>query len=197
MKNLVITLTLCVAIIFSNISNAALISIDFGGQTEYDISDTIQGQLVVSDFDNTLGAFFAEINFQSADLSFINWQFGNGFDDGFGSYQFDDLNNVTGSLYLEDYSDFFADINILNSNQGSSFILASFSFKALSAGQHDLSFNANKTGLLDFDNYDVSTQLSNASFNVSNQVSVPEPASMLIFISALALLLVNRQRMNQ
>lgn len=195
MKNLLLTLTLCSAMALASISNAAVISIDFGGQTQYDINDTVYGQLIVSDFDDTLGAFFAELNYQPANLALLNWQFGNGFDDGLGSYQFDDHDNLAGSLYLEDYSDLFADINILNANQGSSFTLASFSFKALSSGQHDISLNAFNTGLLDFDNYDVNTQLSNASFNVSQDVEVPEPASMLIFISALALLLVNRQRM--
>lgn len=195
MKNLLLTLILCSAMGLSNISNAAVISIDFGGQTQYDINDTIYGQLLVSNFDDTLGAFFAELNYQPINLALINWQFGNGFDDGFGSYQFNNHNHAVGTLNLEDYSDFSADVDILNANQGNEFILASFSFQALNTGQHTLSLNAQNTGLIDFDNNDVNAQFSNGSFNVSRQAHVSEPTSMLIFIGALALLMVNRQRM--
>lgn len=178
MKNLL----LIIAFIVSANSHATLIELSFD-QAEYSMNDTITGQLIASDLSYSLGGFAGTIDFDSNELSLTDWAFGNGFDDGFGSWFFGD-DSIAGSLYLEDFADFSADEATLIANQGTGFVLASFSFKALTAGIHTVSY-LQGFEIVSLDN----TQLDSfsgrsATFNVSE---VPEPMSMVLFASALGL----------
>ncbi|GLX76970.1 hypothetical protein tinsulaeT_03100 [Thalassotalea insulae] len=179
MKHLFLLLTFIVSIS----SQATIIALDFD-QAEYDINDTITGQLVASDLSYTLGGFAGTISFDSSSLALTGWSFGNGFDDGFGSYSFAD-DSISGSLYLDDYADLFADEAMLIANQGANFVLASFSFTALTAGAHTVNLDQGLE-VVSFDNLMLDTfDQQSASFQVSQ---VPEPMTSLLFASCLVLL---------
>ena len=140
---------LMLSLMFSCLSPAALIEIDFD-QDSYGLNEIANGRLVVSDFDQALGGFFTEFNYQTAGLELHNWQFGAGFDQGA-----TDEENNPGSLYLAEYSWSF-DADYLANLQGTSFTLASFSFKALAVGQQSLTLNPANSGLLNIDFDDIS-----------------------------------------
>jgi len=184
MKNLLLILSLFI----SGFSQAGLIEIEFD-QDNYQVNDTIYGQLIVSDFDETLGGFFAEMTYLPSNLSLIDWQFGSAFD--FGSTYA--LSNAA-SLYLEEYTWSF-DEGLLASLQGSRFMLASFSFTALTIGQQSIGFNRDSSGLLNFNFDDLTTSYQAGSFMVTagNPTPVPAPATLLLFVSALILLSRNRK----
>lgn len=184
MKKILFMLSLLV----SSFSQAALIGIELD-QDNYEVNDTISGQIIVSDVDETLGWFWTTLNYQAADLALVDWSFGTGFDNGETSAE-----NLAGTLYLEEQTWSF-DESLLASLQGNSFILASFSFKALTAGLISLSFDEAESGLLNFDFAPVTAQFSGTSFTVSDDssTSVPEPASFLLFAGALALIRTQRK----
>ena len=181
MKNIVLLL----AVLISFNSNAALISISLD-KSQYQLNETISGQLVVSEFTESLGGFWAQLNFDPVVLSMESWQFGNGFDDGLGSLQFDEYNESGGSLYLGDYSDLFADTNVLLANQGTEFVLASFTAKSNFAGSHMLT--SNDFGLLNFDNDFVDVNFVPQNINVVNATQVPEPGTWLLMFASLLIL---------
>ncbi len=179
MKRIFLLLTLIASIN----AQATIIELNVD-QAEYGINDTITGQLVASDLSYTLGAFWANISFDDSLLALTGWNFGNGFDDGFGSAPFAD-DSIAGSLGLSDFAFFDADEATLIANQSSGFVLASFTFKALAAGSHSINLDPGM-GIESFDgtSYDSFDQQS-ASFNVSQ---VPEPMTSLLFASCLVLL---------
>ena len=181
MKNIFLLL----AVLISFNSNAALISISLD-KSQYQLNETISGQLVVSEFTESLGGFWAQLNFEPVVLSMESWQFGNGFDDGLGSLQFDEYNESGGSLYLGDYSDLFADTNVLLANQGTEFVLASFTAKSNSAGSHMLT--SNDFGLLNFGNDFVDVNFVPQNINVVNATQVPEPGTWLLMFASLLIL---------
>ena len=181
MKNIFLLL----AVLISFNSNAALISISLD-KSQYQLNETISGQLVVSEFTESLGGFWAQLNFDPVVLSMESWQFGNGFDDGLGSLQFDEYNESGGSLYLGDYSDLFADTNVLLANQGTEFVLASFTAKSNSAGSHMLT--SNDFGLLNFGNDFVDVNFVPQNINVVNATQVPEPGTWLLMFASLLIL---------
>ena len=162
-------------------ANATLLTINFD-DTQYAVGDTVTGELVVSNFSETLGGFFAEIVFDEQLLSLTSFSLGNGFDDGLGSYSFTD-DSVAGLLSIEDYADLAADISILGLNQGSSFVLANFTFRTLSSGLQTVSILAGAE-VISFNNSTVTVLPStDTSFNVTQ---VPEPTTGLLLIAGLA-----------
>lgn len=185
MKKIILMLSL----MFSSVSQATLIEIDFD-QDSYGVNETAYGRLIVSDFDQVLGGFFAELIYQTAGLELVDWQFGAGFDHGT-----TDEENNTGSLYLAEYSWSFDDV-FLADLQGTSFTLASFSFKALSVGQQFLTVNPGNSGLLNIDFDGITPQFSVGSFMVTDNPStpVPTPASLILLISGLALLINTKRK---
>jgi hypothetical protein len=176
MKKLLILLS----VLLSTYSQAGIIEINFD-KDNYLLGETIYGELVVRDFDQALGGFFAEITYQPNSLSLIDWDFGNGFDDGI---TFDE--HKSASLYLEEYTLSFDESYIANL-QGTNFTLASFSFSASELGEHFVNFNLMNSALLDFDFGDISPQFSGSSFNVTNNLPtpVPTPATLLLLASGL------------
>jgi len=168
-------------LVFSINANATLMTLSFD-DTDYGVNDVITGQLIASNFTETLGGFDAEISFDDSVLALTGWSFGNGFDDGFGSLQFaDDM--LPGSLLLSDFSFLFSDEMTLAANQGAEFVLASFTFTALSAGMHSVSL-LDGAQIVSFDNTTLETMsAATASFNVTE---VPEPATGLLLLAGLA-----------
>ncbi|MDO6444800.1 PEP-CTERM sorting domain-containing protein [Colwellia sp. 1_MG-2023] len=180
MKNIL----LIIALLFSVNSQATLIALSFD-QTEYNNNETITGQLVASDLSYLLGGFAGTINFDPSQLALTGWSFGNGFDDGLGSYSAVD-DSVAGTLYLEDFADFYADEPTIIANQGASFVLASFTFNALSSGIQTVSL-LQGLEVVSFDNSQLESFAGQSvSFNVSQ---VPEPMSIVLLAAALVFLI--------
>lgn len=181
MKSLIISLLT----LFTLNCQATLIELTLD-KASYQQGETVTATIVAKNFPYTLGGFAGEMNFDNSALSLISWQFGQGFDDGFGSYSYAD-DSVNGSLYLEDYADLFADEPTITAIQGSEFVLASVAFTAVGAGQQSLSL-LNGVEVLSFDN----TMLEQLQGMVVNfdVTSVPTPASIALF--SLALLLLHR-----
>ncbi|WP_286269131.1 cohesin domain-containing protein [Thalassotalea hakodatensis] len=155
-------------------------------QTSYQQGDTVTATIVAKNFPYTLGGFAGEMNFDDNALALTSWQFGQGFDDGFGSYSHAD-DSIDGSLYLEDYADLFADEPTITAIQGNEFVLATIAFTAVGSGQQTLSL-LNGFEVLSFDNTMLDQLQGMAiTFDVT---SVPTPASIALF--SLALLLLHR-----
>ncbi|MDX3772768.1 MYXO-CTERM sorting domain-containing protein [Chromatiaceae bacterium AAb-1] len=184
MKAFIATLIL----LFSSCSQAALIRFE-ADKSQYYTGDTIKVNLIVSQFSSVLGGFFAELLHNPLQLALQNWQFGTGFDDGLGSMQ-DWGYTAQGTLALSDYT--FATDEAQLSQQGDSFVLASFDFEALTAGNFWLDLNSNNSGLLSFDNDFVS--YTNAPLNISvlAPAQIPVPATAMLLLAGLALLRTRR-----
>lgn len=177
---------LLVALVAFN-GHAALIEITLD-DNNYQLNDTVNGQIIVTDFNDLLGGFSTELNYNPSALQLLDWQLGDGFDDGFGSYQYSEHDASLGRLVLDDYADFFADTSILSSNQGNEFVLASFSFSALSVGSQVLGLNALNSELINFDNDFVAARFNGVSFNVNGATAVPTPASIILMVIGLVLM---------
>ncbi|SNY45503.1 PEP-CTERM protein-sorting domain-containing protein [Arsukibacterium tuosuense] len=190
MKSIVLALCL----LFSGLSHATLIQLATE-RSDYQIGETIVVSLSVSDVTETLGGFWAEILYPTSALSLLDWQFGEGFDDGFGSSPFADHDASSGTLYLEEYADLWADESILEGLQGSSFVLATFSFLATEAGNILLSFNPAEFGAINFDNDFIDVSTADLNFTV-NAVQVPVPTTAILMIAGMALLLRRKQLNN-
>ena len=179
MKNLLIALSLLISVN----SHATLIELSFD-QDSYGQNDVITGQLIASDLSYTLGGFASTIAFDDSQLALTGFTFGNGFDDGLGSYSFGD-DSIAGSLFLEDYADAWADEMTIATNQGTSFVLASFTFTALSAGLNTVSLLAGSE-VVSFDNAMLDTLgAHSASFDVT---AVPTPMTGVLFATCLLLM---------
>lgn len=188
MKSMLFALCL----LFSGVSHAALIQLH-ADRSDYQIGETITVTLFISDLTETIGGFWADVLYPSSVVSLLNWQFGSGFDDGFGSYPYDDHNAVAGSIYLNDYADLFADEAILAAQQGSSFVLATFSFLATQAGNVLLSFNPMDFGAVNFANDFINVSATDLNLTVS-AAQVPAPATVVLMLAGLGLLYRRRQR---
>jgi hypothetical protein len=174
-------------LLISTSSHSAVIELQLD-KSEYQVGETVNVQLLVSDFTELLGGFSSQLNYASSGLSLTGWSFGSGFDDGLGSLQSDNHDALAGSLSLSDYAFLFSDEVILSALQGTSFMLASFSFTALSAGQHMLELG--DMVLVNFANDQMLfPDLTSLNVMVSNSNQVPAPAS--IFLLGLGLVLLH------
>lgn len=186
---------LCAALLFaSQQSVAGLIAIELDN-TAYQVNETVTANIVISEFDQPLSGAFAELLFDSANLSLIDFSFGGAFDDGLGSYQYADDSNA-GVFYLEDFADISADFSILASLQNDSFVFATIEFQALKAGIHTLNFGDFDTGLFDLEDNSVQASFSPASINVTSGVTeVPAPATLALFVLGLLGLATRRNKL--
>lgn len=185
-----ILFALCV--MFSGVSQAALIQLN-AERSAYEIGDTINVTLFINDFNETLGGFWSEIIYSPSAISLLNWQFADGFDDGFGSYSFAEHDAASGIIYFEDYADVLADEAILAIKQGRGFGLVTLSFLALQAGDVMLRFNPSEVGALNFANEFINVSFTDLNLTVS-ATQVPVPATVIMFMSGLALLFCRKQR---
>lgn len=184
MKTLLTTLLL----VLSFSSQAALIKLE-SLHSDYQVGDTVELQLSISNLTDTLGGFFSELSYATEGFSLLSWQFGNGFDDGFGSLQFADHDALAGLLALDDYADPAADEQLLAEQQGNGFVLATIRFQALQAGHFLFNLNPDWTGALTFDNAFVTSGLSDLSMQIhSSTTPVPAPASALLLAAGLLML---------
>ena len=185
------TVLFAFCLLLSGWSQAALIQLE-PNQTNYQVGDTIQLNMTISGLTETVGAFFTEIVYQPSAMTLQSWQFGSGLDDGFGSLPFADHDAVTGSISLDEYAFFDADESILAQQQGNGFILASLSFVALQAGDFWLNFNPNWFGVESFDGAFIDASFADVNLSISNPAQVPAPATMMLLLLGLGLLLRRR-----
>lgn len=172
---------LSLLLVLSFNSKATLISLE-SDHTQYQVGDTVQLNLLVSNLTGTLGGFFSALSYATEGFNLLNWQFGNGFDDGLGSLQLADHDALAGLLALDDYADLAADENLLSSLQGQGFLLASVEFQALQSGSFLFNLNPDWTGILSFDNQFIPTELRTLTVEVmSDARPVPAPATLLLF----------------
>lgn len=178
-------------LLISTSSHSAIIELQLD-KSEYQVGETINVQMLVSDFAELLGGFSAQLNYATSGLAISGWAFGGGFDDGFGSLQFDDHEVAAGNLSLSDYAFLFSDDAILTVAQGTSFMLASFSFQALSAGQHMLDIA--DIALVNLANDQLLfPDLISVSILVSDANKVSAPASVLLLGLGLLLMRVRQK----
>ncbi len=198
MKKFLILLTFwCAAIT----ANASLITIDVEDKA-YGLDDTLTANIYVSDLNNgfqqLVSAFSFNLLSQDSLLTFQQATFGAMLDVDMLTFLPSDKvvdNSVLNSLLLSEFS--FADSFDLLAAQGSTdnFLLASIDFKVAGLGLADFSFsNALLSDGLGNAHQTIATQ--GASVQLGNQVSVPEPSSMVIFALAMMLLVSSRLRRN-
>jgi hypothetical protein len=162
-------------------------------KSSYQNGELITATLRASALSDVLTGFFLALQYQPAQLALQNFSFGNGFDDGFGSYRFSAADQAGGSLALEEYADWAAALATLAAQQNGSFILATIKFKALGTGQFSLNLDPAYLGLLTAGGDLQTPEWSGVSFNVTDSATVPAPAPLLLMCGLLLLLVRQRQ----
>lgn len=178
-------------LLFSGWSQAALIQLH-ADRSHYNVGDNITVTMSITNFSETIAGFKVETLYPSSIIALLNWQFGSGLDDGVGSSQSAEHNNVAGVIGLLETADFFADEGILAAQQGSSFILATFNFVAEQVGEVLLSFNAGNTEVISYAGSFIETNTTDLNFTVS-AAQVPAPATAILMLVGLGLLYRRRQ----
>lgn len=180
--------------LLSTAANATLISIETD-QQQYQTGDTVTAWIKVNNASETLSGFFLALQYQPAQLWLQSWTFGNGFNDGFGSYAYSAHDLFNGKLSLEEYADWAADMDALMAQQQGGFVLAMLKFTAGTAGQFVLGLDANYLGLLGQSGDMQSPDWAGVSINVQNPVAVPTPAPAVLMLTSLLLLGAHRTRL--
>lgn len=176
-------------------AQAALISIETD-KLQYQVGEKVTAFLKLSDAESVFSGFFLALQYQHSKLALVNWNHGNSFDDGFGSYQYSAHDAANGSLALEDYADWAADQAVLAAQQLGSFTLAKIEFTALAAGQFTLNFDPAYFGLLTFNDDLLLPQWQDASFDViANPSAVPATPAIALMFGGLLLLGAQRRQL--
>lgn len=162
-------------------------------KSSYQHGELITATLRASALSDVLTGFFLALQYQPTQLALQNFSFGNGFDDGFGSYRFSSADQVGGSLALEEYADWAAALATLAAQQNGSFILATIQFKALGTGQFSLNLDPAYLGLLTAGGDMQTPEWLGASFQVTDGATVPAPAPLVLMCGLLLLLARPRQ----
>lgn len=164
-------------------AHAGVIRIDTD-KTSYLQGEWITATVRASEFQHTLSGFFAGVRYQPQ-LTLHDVWFGNGFDDGLGSYRFVDSDAANGYVALAEYADWAADFAQLAVQQQQEFVLASLRFKAVDLGLFQFSVDPSYLGWLT-DAGDLQTPTSvSRSFTVSASVPAPAPLGLLALCGAL------------
>ncbi|MDZ7870712.1 MAG: hypothetical protein U5L02_16180 [Rheinheimera sp.] len=163
-------------------------------KSSYQSGELITATLRASAFSDVLTGFFLALQYQPGQLSLQNFSFGNGFDDGLGSYQFSD--HSSGSLALEEYADWAAALATLAAQQNGSFILATIQFKASGSGLFSLKLDPAYLGFLTAGGDLQDADWIGSSFSVTDNATVPAPAPLLL-MSGLLLMLVRQRQSGQ
>jgi hypothetical protein len=175
-------------------AQAALISVEFD-KTQYQVGETIVSQLFVSDFSGPLTGATLSLGIGSA-FSLDGVQISDAFDDGLGDYRFADF--VAGQLFVEAYADWAAAQNVLANKQQSRFLLATISFKALTAGLYQFSFDEDYSGVIAASSDFVSSRLSAPALTIAATSSVNAPATVFLLAGSCWLLAgLRRKRATQ
>jgi hypothetical protein len=168
-------------------ANATLISIETDKQ-QYQTGDTVTARVKVNNAGETLTGFFLALQYQPAQLWLQSFSFGNGFDDGFGSYAYSAHDLIHGKLSLEEYADWAADLDALMAQQQGGFVLAMLKFTATAAGNFVLNLDAGYIGLLGQSGNLYKPDWNGVSIDVQNPASVPAPAPAVLMLTSLLLL---------
>lgn len=183
--------TLCAAALLTfGQAQAALISVEFD-KTQYQVGDTIVSKLYLSDFSGPLKGATLSLGVGQG-FALDSWQLTDAFDDGLGDYRFGDF--VAGQLFLEAYADWAAALNVLADKQKDRFLLATVSFKALSAGVFQFSMDQDYSGVIDGNGDFATGRLSATALSVAPASAVSAPATGLLLAAGCWLLAGWRRR---
>jgi len=185
-------LTLLLTMLFTSLSSqATLLSIDLN-QDSYQVGDTLTADIVISDIEDysdasqrLLASFEFDLSWNDTLIEYSSFTFGDKLNVGFlGSDQDSDV--MSNSLGLTEISyDFFGSDLFAAQDGLSSFVLASIDFKVIGDDIGVLRLSRVLLG----DVYGISLP----NITVESPVDVPEPASILLILMALTLLIKQRK----
>jgi type II secretory pathway component PulM len=196
----VILLAMCFILsLFSTLAHSALMVLQ-PERRSYQVGDTIQLELKITDLSTTVGAFWTQLQYQPTALQLQSWQFGTGLDDGAGSLQFAEHDALNGVITLDEYTFPTADPAALAAAQLSSLqqgglVLARFTFQALQAGDWQLGLNPQWFGVESFAGDRIKTDAADLNLTVT-AAQVPAPATLLMLLGGIVLLSQRRRTAN-
>jgi len=194
-------LALCTSLLFVISSHATFITIEFDS-SNYEIGDTLQADIVISDIEKDLGfqklvaAFELGLSFDTSMLAYQSAAFGTALD--VDPLLISDqlvVESTPGQLDISETS-FALSHDLFTAQDGlSSFTLASLNFNVVADGLSSLTLNHIMLG-------DEGGQLFSqvsflpADFQVGGSVSVPETPTLLLFTLSIMFLLVRKFKIN-
>jgi len=192
MKKIILLITL---LFVSLNSQATLLSINLN-QDSYQIGDVLTADFVISEieedasaFQKLLATFDFNITWDNSIIEFTSSRFGNKLNVGDGGSE-QDLDVMAGSLGLSELSSAWWDELLAVQDGLSSFVLASVDFIVIDNGSGTLDLSNVAFGDDSGDAFsDVSSSDKAYSVTSGNPVDVPEPASIVLVLMALVLLL--------
>jgi len=177
----------CLVFCFSAASQAALLTLQ-ADRTQYQVGETVQLNLWLSDFTGTVGSYWAKLHYEPAAFAFADGQFSDGFAGA--SLQYLQAVPASGQLIIEEYAFWDADELQLSLLQQRRFALARFNFLASASGSWTFSFADDFVGAEYFNGSPLALQKQVFQLQVR---SVAEPGAWLFFL-ALAVLGYRRHR---
>lgn len=171
-------------------AHAAILTLKSSPAT-VEVGDTFAVDIEVSDLGvgTALGVFDVDVSFDESLVTLSGASFGTGLDVlGLGSLQF--ATPGVSSVNLFELSLDLADD--LLALQPASFVLASLSFTAASAGSSAIGLSVNSIGDANGDPLDAS--IVGALVTITGESTVPEPSSMALVLAALAMALLAPMR---
>lgn len=194
-------LTLLLTMLFTSVSSqATLLSIDLN-QDSYQVGDTLTADVVISDIEEDsvgitklLADFAFNFSWESSLLEYSSVNFGSMLDVDlfFESHKL--VSDNTGNVRIGELSLAFSDDLFFAQDGLSSFILASINFNVIADGTDTLELADIELGD-DFGNAFTNVTTNDKAYSVTsgNPVDVPEPASIVLILMALALLIKQRK----
>lgn len=180
------------ALLLSVQANATLISVNLD-QASYNVGDTIQASLVLSDIQTLVTGFDASLLFNQSLVELTEIKFGDFLSlPAVGS----DQGDIRGAGKVDLYELFFGFstedlLDLSQVQQSSPFVLATVSFKALKAGANEFALRGLSVLYTPKDGPDYSdkeTRGRSATAQINGPASVPAPATLLLLLPALLLL---------
>lgn len=182
-------------------SHATLLSFDLN-DANYQVGDVLSANIVISEieldhvgFDKLVASFNTNITFDDSYLAFSTVNFGDKLDVDpdpfFASFQDAGLVS-TGNLFIQEIAQAF-DFDLYFAQGGlAEFVLATVNFTVLKSGASQLEFDNAVIGDALASSF-TDVQTADQSFNITNNVSVPEPSTFILLLLAGMLVLLNRR----
>lgn len=164
----------CLVFCFSAVSQAALLTLQ-ADRTQYQVGETVQLNLWLSEFPGSVGSYWAKLHYEPAAFVFADGQFG----DSFAGASLQYLQSAADMLTLEEYAFWDADVAQLSALQGSGFALARISFVAKTAGDWSFNFADDFIGAELFSGATLPVQAKGLTLQVQ-AVSAPAGWSLLL-----------------